>query len=121
MRKNIFLFATYMIAFSANIMTAEMLVSSNISASTTWTADNVYRLQNQVYVLPRATLTIEAETVVASTAGVCGSLAVCRSAKIYVILPARIPRLRAHAHPVNSWPNFAKVTQSFTAIPQAHR
>ncbi len=63
---------------------AEVLVSNNISVSTTWTSDNVYRLQKQVYVLPGATLTIEGGTLVQSTAGVGGSLAVCRGARIYV-------------------------------------
>jgi len=63
---------------------AEVLVTDNIEVSETWTADNVYRLQNQIYVLPGATLTIEPGTLVQSTAGVGGSLAVCRGAKIYV-------------------------------------
>jgi hypothetical protein len=63
---------------------AEITVTSNITTSTTWTADNVYNLQKQIYVEPGATLTIEAGTLVQSTAGVGGSLAVCRGAKIYV-------------------------------------
>jgi hypothetical protein len=62
----------------------EVLVDADVVTSTTWTADNVYRLQKQIYVLPGATLTIEAGTRVESTAGVGGSLAVCRGAKIYV-------------------------------------
>ncbi len=64
---------------------AEVLVTNNISTSTTWTADNVYNLQKQIYVLPGATLTIEAGTLVQSTAGIGGSLAVCRGAKIYAL------------------------------------
>ncbi|MFP4379912.1 MAG: hypothetical protein ACLFUS_05350 [Candidatus Sumerlaeia bacterium] len=63
---------------------AEVLVDSNISESTTWTPDNTYNLQQQIYVLPGATLTIEAGTLVQSTAGLGGSLAVCRGARIYV-------------------------------------
>lgn len=63
---------------------AEVLVTKNISVSETWTADNVYNLQDQIYVLPGATLTIEPGTLVQSTAGLGGSLAVCRGAKIYV-------------------------------------
>jgi hypothetical protein len=62
----------------------EILVNNNIEVSTTWTADNVYNLQKQIYVLPGATLTIEAGTLVQSTAGLGGSLAVCRGAQIYV-------------------------------------
>ncbi len=70
------------VAGSANA--AEVLVNSNISTSTTWTASNTYNLQQQIYVLPGATLTIEEGTVVASTTNLGGSLAVCRGAKIYV-------------------------------------
>ena len=39
---------------------AGLLVSADIATSTTWTKNNVYRLQQQIYVLPGATLTIEA-------------------------------------------------------------
>lgn len=63
---------------------AEVLITEDISTSTTWTADNVYNLQKQVYVLPGATLTIEPGTLLQSTSGLGGSLAVCRGAKIYV-------------------------------------
>jgi hypothetical protein len=61
---------------------AEVLVSQNISTSTTWTADNTYNLQTQIYVLPGATLTIEPGTVIASTTNLGGSLAICRGARI---------------------------------------
>src|SRR5262249_28521397 len=63
---------------------ADILVTADISVSTTWTASNRYNLQQQIYVLPGATLTIEAGTVVASTTFLGGSLAVCRGAKIFV-------------------------------------
>ena len=63
---------------------AAVKVEKNITASTTWTADNVYRLEKQIYVLSGATLTIEAGTVVASTTDAGGSLAVARGAKIFV-------------------------------------
>src|SRR5262245_57303296 len=63
---------------------AEVLVSADIAVSTTWTANNTYNLQQQIYVLPGATLTIEAGTVVASTPGLGGSLAVARGAQIFV-------------------------------------
>jgi hypothetical protein len=57
-----------------------------IEESMTWTADNTYNLQEQIFVLPGATLTIEAGTVVASTptANGSGSLAVTRGAQIFV-------------------------------------
>ena len=44
----------------------------------------MYNLQKQFTCRPGATLTIEAGTLVQSTAGLGGSLAVCRGAKIYV-------------------------------------
>lgn len=62
----------------------EVLVTQDIVTSQTWTADNVYNLQEQIYVNPGATLTIEAGTVIMSTANGNGSLAVCRGAQIYV-------------------------------------
>ena len=63
---------------------ADISVTNDIVTSTTWTSDNVYDLQQQIYVRPGATLTIEAGTLVQSESGVGGSLAVCRGAKIYV-------------------------------------
>jgi hypothetical protein len=59
-------------------------VNADIAVSTTWTANNGYNLQQQIFVLPGATLTINAGTVVASTTGVGGSLAVCKGAQIFV-------------------------------------
>ncbi len=55
-----------------------------ITVSTTWTNDNTYNLQSQIFVMPGATLTIEPGTVIASTpsAGGSGSLAVVRGGKI---------------------------------------
>ena len=47
-------FIAIFMAGAAKAATVE--VSSNISSSKTWTADNVYKLKNQVYVLPGATL-----------------------------------------------------------------
>lgn len=70
---------------AATVNAAEILVSSDIAASTTWTADNTYNLQTQIYVLPGATLTIEPGTIIATTptGNGAGSLAVTRGAKIY--------------------------------------
>src|SRR5262245_63876799 len=64
---------------------SQINVSSNISTSTTWTANNTYNLTQQIYVLPGATLTIEPGTVVATTPtpNGSGSLAVCRGAQIF--------------------------------------
>src|ERR1043165_7382423 len=63
---------------------ADILVNSNIAVSTTWTSNKTYNLQQQIYVLPGATLTIDAGTVVSSDTNVGGSLAVCRGAQIFV-------------------------------------
>ena len=60
----------------------EVFVSSDIATSQTWTADNTYNLQDRIYVLPGATLTIEPGTVIASTTNLGGSLAVTKGAKI---------------------------------------
>ncbi|HZL99202.1 MAG TPA: hypothetical protein VFD43_03025 [Planctomycetota bacterium] len=62
---------------------AQVNVSGNITTSTTWTANNYYNLQGQVYVTNSATLTIEPGVVIASQDG--GSLAVCRDSKIYAL------------------------------------
>lgn len=70
---------------------AQVNVSSNVSVSAHWTANNVYNLTTQIYVLPGATLTIDAGTLIQSTAGSGGSLAVCRGAKIYANGTARQP------------------------------
>lgn len=58
-----------------------------ITVSTTWTPDNIYSLVDQIFVMPGATLTIEAGTRIASTptADGSGSLAVTRGGKIMVL------------------------------------
>ncbi len=68
---------------------ADISVTNNITASTTWTSNNVYFLENIIYVEPGATLTIQAGTTVrgvddADTVGTDnpGTLAICRGAKI---------------------------------------
>ncbi len=80
MNTNFFAFAGAL-AFAASA-SAQVLVTQNITTSTTWTANNVYSLQQQIYVTNGATLTIQAGTRIESTAGVGGSLAVTRGSKI---------------------------------------
>ena len=63
-----------------SLATAQVVVSSNITTSTTWTNNNVYQIQGDVYVLPGATLTIQPGTVIASTSD--STLAICRGAQI---------------------------------------
>ena len=72
-------------AFAGMANAADILVTSDIATSTTWTANNTYNLQDQIYVLPGATLTIEAGTVISSDTGVGGSLAVANGAQIFVL------------------------------------
>ena len=82
---------------------AEVLVTTNISVSETWTANNTYNLQNQIYVLPGATLTIEAGTVVASTTNIGGSLAVCKGAQIFVNGTQSQPVIMTSTADVATW------------------
>lgn len=92
---------------------ANISVTADISTSTTWTASNVYNLTKQIYVLPGATLTIEPGTLIKSTAGTGGSLAVTRGAKIYVNGTAAAPvimtstndTMTAWHEGVNEWGN----------------
>ena len=82
---------------------ATVNVEKNITASTTWTADNVYRLKQQIYVLSGATLTIEAGTVVASDPDDGGSLAVARGAKIFVNGTKDNPVIMTSTDDVATW------------------
>lgn len=63
---------------------ATIEVSSNITTSQTWTADNTYRLKGQIYVRNGATLTIQPGTVIASLPADQGSLAVTSGSRIHV-------------------------------------
>jgi hypothetical protein len=77
---------------AAGTTTAQTIVhiSSDISTSTVWTANNVYDLDTQIYVLPGATLTIQAGTVIATSTQVggtgpgSGGVSVTRGAQIFV-------------------------------------
>jgi hypothetical protein len=82
---------------------AEIFVTSDISTSTTWTSNNTYNLQDQIYVLPGATLTIQPGTVVASTTGLGGSLAVTRGAQIFVNGTRRNPVIMTSKADVATW------------------
>ncbi len=113
MEKSLFLAVVIGLSAISSSFAAEVLVTENISTSQTWTADNVYRLENQIYVLPGATLTIEAGTLVQSTAGKGGSLAVTRGAKIFVngtqdapvIMTSTNDDLTSWHEGVNEWGN----------------
>lgn len=84
----------------------EVLVTADIAVSTTWTANHRYNLQNQIYVLPGATLTIQAGTVIASTANPStggGSLAVCKGAQIFVQGTNKSPVIMTSTADVATW------------------
>ncbi len=94
-----------LVGISSAASAAEILVTEDISTSTTWTADNTYNLQNQIYVLPGATLTIEKGTRIASTPTVdgAGSLAVCRGAKIFALGTAEEPIVMTSTADDGTW------------------
>ena len=60
----------------------EVVVSSNITTNTTWTADKTYILQGFIYVKNCATLTIEPGTIIKGDKGSKGALIVTRCSKI---------------------------------------
>jgi hypothetical protein len=82
---------------------AVVLVNNDIAVSTTWTANNTYRLEKQIYVLPGATLTIEPGTLIASTTGVGGSLAVTRGAQIIANGTKSAPIIFTSTDDVATW------------------
>ncbi len=91
------------ISAAASLANAQVLVNADIAVSTTWTANNTYNLQKQIYVLPGATLTIQAGTVVASTTNLGGSLAVCRGAQIIVQGTEKNPVIMTSTADVATW------------------
>ena len=86
-------------AFQANA--AEILVSGDITTSVTWTSNNVYNLQGQVFVMPGATITIQPGTIIASSAG--GSLAITRGARIDCEGTASDPIIFTSKADYNTW------------------
>lgn len=88
-----------MISLSAN--SAEILITADIATSTTWTKNNTYNLQGQRYILPGATLTIQAGTVVASDVG--GSLAVTRDGRIDCVGTKLEPVIFTSKQDVATW------------------
>jgi len=80
-------------------------VCDDIAVSTTWTADNTYDLVEQIFVLPGASLTIEAGTVVASTptANGAGSLAVTRGAQLFICGTKDDPVIFTSKNDVATW------------------
>lgn len=90
-------------AASTTAGAAEILVSADITTSTTWTANNTYNLQDQIYVKNGATLTIEPGTIIASTTSIGGSLAVARGAQIFVMGSEEKPVIMTSKADVATW------------------
>jgi hypothetical protein len=92
---------------------ANIPVTANITTSTTWTANNVYNLVGQIYVMPGATLTIDPGTVVKSNPVDLGSLAVTRGAKIFVngtatqpvVMTSTLDNMTTWREGANEWGN----------------
>ena len=93
---------------------AEVLVSGNITTSTTWTKNNRYNLQGQVYVSPGATLTIQAGTVIASDTG--GGLAITRDARLVCEGTATEPVIFTSKQDVATWTNGDPKTGTWRAV-----
>ena len=91
------------VVFAGNATAGEILVTTDIATSTTWTTGNTYNLQDQIYVLPGATLTIEPGVIVASTTGIGGSLAVSRGAQIFVNGTQSNPVIMTSTADVATW------------------
>lgn len=86
--KHTMLLAGAMLSAQA-LQAAEIRVSSNITRDTTWTSDNVYILDDSIFVKNGATLTIEAGTWVVGTQNASsnnrGSLVITRDGKINAV------------------------------------
>ncbi len=88
-------------AASADGSGTPVQITSNISTSQTWDASCQYELVGQIYVLPGATLTIPAGTVVASNDG--GALAVTKGADINILGTADDPVIMTSTEDVATW------------------
>ncbi len=87
----------------ANAGGAPINVSADITASTTWTTGNTYRLTTQIFVKNAAALTIEPGVVVASPLG--GSLAVSRGSQIFACGTKADPIIMTSEADVATWVN----------------
>lgn len=114
--KNPLLATGALILCASGASAAEILVTQNIATSTTWTANNTYNLQQQIYVLPGATLTIEPGTVIASTTGLGGSLAVTRGARIFARGTQENPIIFTSKADVATWTNGNPKTGTWRAV-----
>jgi len=103
MKKTVLLTAVTGFGLVAAANAAEILVTTDIAVSTTWFSTDTYNLQQQIYVLPGATLTIQAGTVIASDTGIGGSLAVTRGGQIIANGTAAAPIIFTSKADVATW------------------
>ncbi len=84
-----------------------VLVTSNITTSETWTADNTYNLRAQIFVEDGATLTIEPGVVIASDSDVVGQpgggLVVARGGQIFALGTQTEPIIFTSIADVATW------------------
>ena len=107
MNKKLLLTVLLGAGFAGSAQAAEIVVDADIATSTTWTKNNTYNLAKQIYVLPGASLTIEAGTVIASspTPNGSGSLAITAGAQIFVLGTEAEPVIFTSTTDVNTWIN----------------
>lgn len=96
------------------LLPAQIIVSANITTSTTWTANNVYALSGDIYVEPGATLTIQAGTVIASLNN--STLAICRGAQILANGTAQNPIIFTSDNDRSTWSNGNPETGSYRQL-----
>jgi PKD repeat protein len=77
--------------FSVAAANAQIIKSGNITASETWTSNNIYILDGWVYVKAGATLTIQPGTIIKGDFATKGTLIVERDAKIYAVGTEEMP------------------------------
>jgi hypothetical protein len=79
-----FLLSSLFLIFAATFASAQIVTipAGHISTNTTWTNDNIYRLDGFVYVDSLATLTIEPGTIIRGVKATKGSLIVTRGGKL---------------------------------------
>ena len=114
MNRNTFLQGIALVVGLASAASAQVVVNADIATSTTWTANNVYQLQGDIYVLPGATLTIQAGTVIASTNN--STLAVCRGAQIFANGTVDAPVIFTSDDDRNTWTGGNPETGSYRQL-----
>ncbi|MFM9028186.1 MAG: T9SS type A sorting domain-containing protein [Bacteroidota bacterium] len=99
MKKTLLLLGVIFMAFSTTAQSV-ITVSGDITTSTTWTSNNVYKLSGFVYVTNNAELTIQPGTVIIGEKSSKGSLIITRGAKIIADGTAAQPIVFTSGEPV---------------------